>query len=175
MCVSIKAKQCFCVEKTQFFLYKKQFTERLKIYTNFKSFRYGILNSKAIQEHNQRYINELFIKVSDTKNLITSLSGGNQQKVVLAKALGSQPEIVILDNPTQGVDVGAKLEIYSLIMKLAAEGISFIILSSEYPELYNLCDRVYVMFHGEVKHEFRREDLNEEDIMLIATGGSVHE
>ncbi len=137
--------------------------------------QYGILNSKAIQEHNQRYINELFIKVSDTKNLITSLSGGNQQKVVLAKALGSQPEIVILDNPTQGVDVGAKLEIYSLIMKLAAEGISFIILSSEYPELYNLCDRVYVMFHGEVKHEFRREDLNEEDIMLIATGGSVHE
>ena len=94
---------------------------------------------------------------------------------MLAKALGSQPEIVILDNPTQGVDVGAKLEIYSLIMKLAAEGISFIILSSEYPELYNLCDRVYVMFHGEVKHEFRREDLNEEDIMLIATGGSVHE
>lgn len=145
----------------------------LSILKNF--YKNGLLNSKAIHDHNENYINELFIKVSDTDDLITTLSGGNQQKVVLAKALGSQPEIVILDNPTQGVDVGAKLEIYTLIMKLAAEGISFIILSSEFPELYNLCDRVYVMFHGRVKHEFNREALNEEDIMLIATGGSINE
>lgn len=137
-------------------------------------YKHGLLNKRAIQEHNQKYIDNLHIKVSDTHHLITSLSGGNQQKVVLAKALGTQPDIVILDNPTQGVDVGAKLEIYTLIMQLAKEGISFIILSSEFSEIHNLCDRVYVMFHGRVKGEFKRDEINEEDIMLVATGGSLN-
>lgn len=72
------------------------------------------------------------------------------------------------------MDVGAKLEIYTLIMKLAEEGISFVILSSEFPEMHNLCDRVYVMFQGQVRGEFTRGELNEEDIMLVATGGSIN-
>ncbi|MBA5728419.1 sugar ABC transporter ATP-binding protein [Aerococcaceae bacterium INB8] len=144
----------------------------LPILKNF--YRNGLLNNQAILEHNQCYIQELFIKISDVNHLITSLSGGNQQKVVLARALGTNPDIVILDNPTQGVDVGAKLEIYTLIMKLAEEGISFVILSSEFPEMHNLCDRVYVMFQGQVRGEFTREELNEEDIMLVATGGSIN-
>lgn len=135
----------------------------------------GLLNKQQINDHNQSYIRNLFIKVANTSHLITSLSGGNQQKVVLAKALGSKPSIVILDNPTQGVDVGAKLEIYGLIHQLAQEGISFVILSSEFQEIYNLCDRVYVMFQGEVKDEFERTQLDEEDIMLVATGGVRNE
>lgn len=138
-------------------------------------YKNGLLSQKEIDSHNESYIKKLFIKVSNTNNLITSLSGGNQQKVVLAKALGSNPDIIILDNPTQGVDVGAKLEIYTLIHKLAQEGISFVILSSEFQEIYNLCDRVYVMFHGEVRDEFERSQLNEEDIMLVATGGIRNE
>ena len=135
--------------------------------------RMGLLNNSDIEAHNDEFIKKLQIKVADTKNLITSLSGGNQQKVVLAKALGSRPEIIILDNPTQGVDVGAKLEIYMLIMKLAQEGISFIVLSNEFPEVYNVCDRVYVMFHGEVRGELKREEINENDIMHLATGGKI--
>lgn len=131
----------------------------------------GLLDTKAISRHNSHYIDKLNIRLANTNNLITSLSGGNQQKVVLAKALGSQPQIVVLDNPTQGVDVGAKLEIYNLIMQLAQEGISFIVLSSEFPEIYNLCDRVYVMFQGKVRAELKREEINENDIMHLATGG----
>ena len=93
---------------------------------------------------------------------ITSLSGGNQQKAVLAKALGSQPQIVILDNPTQGVDVGAKLEIYSIIMRLAGEGVSFVVLSSEAQEILMLCDRIYVMYHGKMRKELQRGEASEE-------------
>ena len=119
------------------------------------------------------YVQKLNIKVSDTKNMITSLSGGNQQKVVLSKTLCTDPQVVILDNPTQGVDVGAKMEIYRQIVALAEQGYSFVVLSNEFPELQKTCDRVYVMFQGEVRHEFARSEMSEESIMLIATGGSI--
>ena len=105
--------------------------------------------------------------------MIISLSGGNQQKVILARALSSNPDLVILDNPTQGVDVGAKLEIYKIIMELAKQGTSFIVLSSEAQEVMTLSDRIYVMYHGEIRHEFTHEEANEENIMIIATGGSI--
>lgn len=122
---------------------------------------------------NGRYVKDLNIKVSDIEDLITSLSGGNQQKVVLAKALAADPKIIILDNPTQGVDIGAKLEIYSIIMRLAEQGVSFVVLSSEADEILMLCDRVYVMFHGEIKSELSRSEANAENIMVLATGGSL--
>ena len=132
-----------------------------------------LLDLAAIRESNQHYIKDLSIKVSNPNNLITSLSGGNQQKVVLGKALGPKPRLVILDNPTQGVDVGAKLEIYNIIMQLAKEGVSFVILSSEAQEIMMLCDRTYVMFHGELKAEMDRRDFSEEQIMVAATGGTL--
>lgn len=119
------------------------------------------------------YVKKLNIKVKNTDDLITSLSGGNQQKAILARALSSEPELVILDNPTQGVDIGAKLEIYHIIMDLASQGVSFVILSSEAQEVLMLCDRIYVMFHGEVRREFMREEANEENIMIAATGGKI--
>lgn len=122
---------------------------------------------------NEEYTKKLNIKISDIKDLIESLSGGNQQKVILARALSSMPKLIILDNPTQGVDVGAKLEIYSIIMNLARQGVSFIVLSSEAQEVLMLCDRIYVMYHGEIKKEFQREQANEENIMIVATGGNV--
>ena len=131
------------------------------------------IDRKEESSNNSRYINDLNIKVSDIDNLITCLSGGNQQKVVLAKALSSNPKIIILDNPTQGVDIGAKLEIYRIIMRLAECGVSFVILSSEAQEILMLCDRIYVMFHGKIKAELKREEASEEKIMVLATGGSL--
>lgn len=143
----------------------------LPIMKNLKE--YGLLSKHKEKENNNKYVNELNIKVSDLQNKITSLSGGNQQKVIIARALGSSPKLVILDNPTQGVDVGAKLEIYSIIMELAKEGVSFVVLSSEAQEIMMICDRIYIMFHGEVKGELDRCDITEENIMVIATGGSL--
>lgn len=134
--------------------------------------KFGFIDHRKDQEIVDKYIKQLNTKVHDTKDLITSLSGGNQQKVILARALSSNPELVILDNPTQGVDIGAKLEIYSIIMELAEQGVSFVVLSSEAQEVLKVCDRIYVMYHGEVKHEFQREDATEENIMMVATGAS---
>ena len=79
-----------------------------------------------------------------------------------------------MDNPTQGVDIGAKLEIYKFIQNLAAEGVSFLVLSGEAQEMLLLCDRIYVMFHGDVKAELNREEASEEVIMIAATGGEVN-
>ncbi len=131
------------------------------------------INTKKEKEFHTDYVKKLNIKINNLKDLIISLSGGNQQKVILARALSSNPDLVILDNPTQGVDVGAKLEIYKIIMELAKQGTSFIVLSSEAQEVMTLSDRIYVMYHGEIRHEFTHEDANEENIMIIATGGSI--
>ena len=133
----------------------------------------GLINLDKQQEIVSNYVDKLNIKVSNTADLITSLSGGNQQKVVLSKALSTDPMLVVLDNPTQGVDVGAKMEIYRQIIKLAKQGLAFVVLSSEISELQRVCDRAYVMFSGEIKHEFARDDINEENVMLVATGGTL--
>jgi ribose transport system ATP-binding protein len=104
---------------------------------------------------------------------ITSLSGGNQQKVVLAKWLLADPKILILDNPTQGVDVGAKEEIYEIILRLAGRGVAVIVLSSEAQEIMRICDRALVMYHGGLQGELAASQLTEENIMLLATGGHL--
>ena len=108
-------------------------------------------------------------------DLITSLSGGNQQKVVLAKWLMSGPKLLILDNPTQGVDVGAKEEIYHIIHRLAEEGVAIIVLSSEAQEIIRVCDRTLVMFHGRQVGELVGEEMTETGIMYLATGGNQNE
>ena len=102
---------------------------------------------------------------------INSLSGGNQQKVVLAKWLCAKPELLILDNPTQGVDVGAKEEIYGIILRLAKEGVAVIVLSNEAQEIIRVCDRALVMYHGDIRAEVRGKTMNEQEIMRLAIGG----
>ena len=114
----------------------------------------------------------LQIKMGALSDLITSLSGGNQQKVVLAKWLMADPKVLILDNPTQGVDVGAKEEIYAIIHRLAGEGVAVIVLSSEAQEIIRLCDRSMVLFHGRHIGTVEGADMNESNIMYLATGGS---
>ncbi len=115
----------------------------------------------------------LRIKMDSEKNPIGSLSGGNQQKVVLAKWLGADPKVLIFDNPTQGVDVGAKEDIYDIILELAAQGVAVIVLSSEAQEIIRLCDRTLVMYHGRVQGELHGEEMTEQEIMRLATGGEM--
>jgi ribose transport system ATP-binding protein len=118
-------------------------------------------------------VKSLNIRISNPGNPITSLSGGNQQKVVLAKWLEANPDILIFDNPTQGVDVGAKNEIYNLIMELADKGIAMLVMSSEPQEIMQVCDSVYVMYHGDIRGRLDRDQITEENIMLLSTGGSI--
>lgn len=121
----------------------------------------------------QEYKKKLNIKVDNLANLIVSLSGGNQQKVVLAKWLNAHPDVMILSNPTQGVDVGAKNEIYGIIMELAKMGLGIIVTSGEANEILKICDRVLVMYHGKLRGELSRDELSEEDIMILSTGGTL--
>ena len=124
----------------------------------------------------QKQVESLQIKMGAASDLITSLSGGNQQKVVLAKWLMSNPKLLILDNPTQGVDVGAKEEIYEIIHNLAAQGVAIVVLSSEAQEILRVCDRTMVMYHGEMVGQLQGEEMTENKIMFLATGGTkTHE
>jgi ribose transport system ATP-binding protein len=120
-------------------------------------------------DENSRITN---IKTENPENLITSLSGGNQQKVIFSRWFGLDSEVYILDNPTQGIDVGAKFEIYQLITALAEQGKSVIVFSSEFPEIYKIADRCLVMYKGEINKEFKRSELNEVDVMYYATGSN---
>ena len=123
----------------------------------------------------EEQVESLRIKMGDKLDLIGSLSGGNQQKVVLAKWLMSEPKVLILDNPTQGVDVGAKEEIYGIIQRLANEGVAIVVLSSEAQEIMRVCDRSLVLFHGRQVGEVAGQDMNEQNIMYLATGGNTNE
>ncbi|GAQ25020.1 sugar ABC transporter ATP-binding protein [Tepidanaerobacter syntrophicus] len=120
-----------------------------------------------------RQIKELRIKLGKISDSINSLSGGNQQKVVLAKWLSANPKVLVLDNPTQGVDVGAKEDIYDIILNLADENIAVIVLSSEAQEIVRICDRAIVMYHGAIQGEVFGKTMNEHDIMRLATGGRL--
>ena len=135
----------------------------------------GFIDNNALNKQNSFFKSKLNIKLSDFNDLITSLSGGNQQKVIISRAMSINPSVIIFDNPTQGVDIGAKFEIYNHILNLAEEGISFFVLSNEANEIIALCDRAYVMFHGEVRAELKRDELTEENIMTLATGGYLNE
>ena len=117
-----------------------------------------------------KYKEMLNIKMENPENKITSLSGGNQQKVVLAKWMNVLPEVMVLCNPTQGVDVGAKNEIYNEIFELAKKGVAIIVASGEAQEILKISDRVEIMYHGEIKGELSREECSEEAIMILATG-----
>ena len=128
-----------------------------------------LINHRRERAEMNAQINALSISLQSTDDLITSLSGGNQQKVVLARWLNARSRVLVFDNPTQGVDVGAKEEIYSIIRRLADEGCALIILSSEAQEIVRVCDRAYVMYHGRINGELSGNALSEDNIMLHAT------
>ncbi|HEY8463486.1 MAG TPA: multiple monosaccharide ABC transporter ATP-binding protein [Bacillota bacterium] len=113
----------------------------------------------------ETYRKKLNIKSENIFHKIQNLSGGNQQKVVLAKWIFADPDVLILDEPTRGIDVGAKYEIYTIINQLADEGKSIIFISSELPEILGICDRIYVMNEGRIVGELQKEDASQESIM----------
>lgn len=141
---------------------------------NLKSFsKSGVVLEKPLDEFVRRMQERLSIK-SDKNLSVSSLSGGNQQKVVLAKWVGNGPKILILDEPTRGIDVGAKREIYQLMNELTNRGISIIMVSSEMPEIIGLSDRVYVLHEGKITGELQKEAITQENIMILATGGELN-
>lgn len=128
------------------------------------------LNAAKEAERVEDYINKFNIKTPGMNQIIKNLSGGNQQKVAIAKALMTDPKILILDEPTRGVDVGAKKEIYDLINELKQEGLSIIMISSEMPEVLGISDRIMVMYENKVTGEFPVEQADQEKIMRCAVG-----
>lgn len=113
---------------------------------------------------------DMSIKTPTLHALVSSLSGGNQQKVVIAKWLLSKPKILILDEPTRGIDVGAKYEIYKLMNELTSQGISILMVSSELPEILGMSDRILVMHEGKLGGILERDEATQENIMAMATG-----
>nr|WP_318541037.1 sugar ABC transporter ATP-binding protein [Terribacillus saccharophilus] len=130
----------------------------------------AFIQEKLEKERFQYYKEKLNIKVHNPRITIDKLSGGNQQKVIIAKWLEVDTDIIIFDNPTQGIDIGAKQEIYHQIVSLAEQGKAVIILSSEAPEILKVCHQIYVMFQGEITASFKGEEVTEDEIMSYATG-----
>ncbi|WP_342469608.1 sugar ABC transporter ATP-binding protein [Ureibacillus sp. FSL K6-3587] len=131
----------------------------------------GVVNKEKETSLVNQYIQQLKIRTSSPKQSAKSLSGGNQQKVVLAKWLGTEPEVLILDEPTRGVDIGAKKEIYQIINDLAQAGVAILMISSELPEIIGMADRVLVMHEGKITGQVSKEEMTQERIMHFATGG----
>ncbi|MBQ6372109.1 MAG: sugar ABC transporter ATP-binding protein [Oscillospiraceae bacterium] len=133
------------------------------------SFGKQYINRKKETEIFEKHRQALNIKANSPEDMILSLSGGNQQKVILARWLTTKADILLLDNPTQGIDVGAKAEIYRLIMELAEQGKTILVNTLEIPEIQKIADRCAVFYHGHVQTILPREDINEELVMLYAT------
>jgi ribose transport system ATP-binding protein len=130
----------------------------------------GKINNKNEAKEVKEYVTKLKIKTPSIKQLIKNLSGGNQQKVVLSKWMLISPKVLILDEPTRGIDVGAKMEIYGLINQLKAEGVAIILISSELPEVIGISDRIIVIHEGGVTGEYSHDEASQEKIMRNAVG-----
>ncbi|MBR3001150.1 MAG: sugar ABC transporter ATP-binding protein, partial [Oscillospiraceae bacterium] len=139
---------------------------------------YLYVNSARESEITQEYIDKMHTKTPSQEQSVTNLSGGNQQKVMIGRWMATNPRVLILDEPTRGVDVGAKAEIYEIMNELTKQGVSIIMISSELPEIINMSDRVYVMYEGRITGCIKREDISQESIMHLATletiGGTDH-
>ena len=131
-----------------------------------------VKRSEVIERYNCNK-KSIDIRAGSPEDYITSLSGGNQQKVIIARWLDINSDIYILDNPTQGIDVGAKFEIYKIIYDLAKLGKSIIVFSSEFPEIYKVADRCLVMYKGQINAELTRDELTEVNVMYYATGSNM--
>lgn len=131
------------------------------------------LKRREEREVARKYVADLRVKTPHIEQTAQNLSGGNQQKVVLAKWLFTECRVLIFDEPTRGIDVGAKVEIYRLMNELVRQGVCILMISSELPEILGMCDRVLVMHEGELKGALSREEATQEKIMTLATGESL--
>lgn len=141
---------------------------------NFDKFSKNSFIDKAKEKNlSDNLVDSFKVKTQSSESKISDLSGGNQQKVVFAKWYAIGPEILILDEPTKGVDVGAKREIYDLIKDLTKKAVSIILISSDLPELISLSNRIYVIHEGKIQGELLKKDASQEKIMTLATGGRL--
>jgi ABC-type sugar transport system ATPase subunit len=127
--------------------------------------KFGLINKKQQKKIAERYVDELAIKTPSLEQISENLSGGNQQKTIVARWLMNEPKVFFLDEPTHGIDVGAKAEIYNIIDRLSKEGESIILLSSELPEILTMCDRIMVMHHGEIRGTLSHKEADQVKIM----------
>jgi ribose transport system ATP-binding protein len=136
----------------------------------FRRQRLGFFSLRAEKETAPGYVKRLGIRTPDVERQVAFLSGGNQQRVVIARWLETRPKVLILDEPTQGVDVGAKAEIHSLMVELARGGVGILLISSDLPEVLQMSDRVLVMHEGRITGRFSRQEATQEMVMRAATG-----
>jgi ABC-type sugar transport system ATPase subunit len=132
--------------------------------------RYGLLDRAKRDSVSEQYIGRLNVRASGVHQLVGHLSGGNQQKVLIAKWLITKPRILIADEPTKGIDVGAKYEIHALLRRLADDGAGIVVISSDMPEILGLCDRIVVMHEGRISGELTAEAATEDAIIRCAVG-----
>jgi D-xylose transport system ATP-binding protein len=135
--------------------------------------RAGVLDHPAESRLAARYAGELHVRTPSLEQRVRNLSGGNQQKVLIARGLMAEPRVLFLDEPTRGIDVGAKVEIYEILNDLVDRGVGVVMVSSELPEVLGMSDRVLVMREGRVAAELRRDEASEERVMRYATGATV--
>lgn len=172
---AIKAGIGFVTEdrKTEGLLLEKSIAENIEIANLGKVSKGGVLKKDKQDEIVKKGIDEFRVKCFGPWHECNNLSGGNQQKVVLAKWVYTDPKILILDEPTRGVDIGAKKEIYDVINDMAAKGVAVIMVSSELPEVLGMSDRIMVIREGEVRGIIDGQDADQAKIMTLATGGSL--
>lgn len=159
--------------KVQGLLLEDSIMKNISIANLDKISKNGVIQKKAERELTQRGIEELRIKCFGPDHACINLSGGNQQKVVFSKWIYTEPKVLILDEPTKGVDIVAKKEIYNIINELAGKGVAIIMVSSELPEVLGMSDRIMVVREGTVRGVLNKEEANQENIMILATGGNL--
>jgi ABC-type sugar transport system ATPase subunit len=131
----------------------------------------GLVQKRGEQRLVEQTIRQLWIRTPGSAAAIMGLSGGNQQKVIIGRWLLTQPKVLLLDDPTRGVDIGAKSELYAIMDELCANGMAILVTSSELPELLAVSDRILVLCEGRLTGEFSRAEATQERIMEAATGG----
>ena len=140
----------------------------LSLWPSWTSAQLAPFSSSALVGERE-FIDKMRTKTPSQEQRVANLSGGNQQKVMIGRWLATDPKILILDEPTRGVDVGAKAEIYVIMNELTKQGVSIIMISSELPEIINMADRVYVMYEGRVTGCIPYQEVSQEAIMKLAT------
>ena len=133
---------------------------------------FGFIKAKREKNNANGLITTLAIKTENEDQEVSKLSGGNQQKVALAKWLNRECRVMIIDEPTRGVDVGAKVEIYNLINELSHKGVAILVVSSESSELMGICDRIFVMRKGMIQGELEKKEYSEEEILRLSIGAN---
>lgn len=159
--------------KTEGLLLEKSVAENIEIANLKKVSKRSVMSKKKSAELVRKGIDDFKIRCFGSNHQCCNLSGGNQQKVVLAKWVYTDPKILILDEPTRGVDIGAKKEIYTIINELAAKGVAVIMVSSELPEVLGMSDRIMVVHEGDITGILNGSEADQEKVMTLATGGSL--